>query len=176
MIICAGKIEQFSFATSIGIGLTDVAINLTKLCIDSLPRHILFVGTAGSYGDIGLMSVVESSSASCIEQAFLRGDAYTPIETTISTNGDVSHETIVNSSNYICTNSSIAKQYLARNIQLENMEFYSVLKVAREFGIPARGIFIVTNYCNESAHETFVNNHKEAMEKIANYVEKNYNI
>lgn len=171
MVICAGKIEQFSFATPVGIGLTEVAINLTKLCIKNKPDSILFVGTAGSYGEVGLMEIVESSSASNVEQAFIRGDAYTPIEAFISSEENVSHETIVNSSNYICTNESISKLYLEKNIKLENMEFYSVLKVASKFNIPAKGVFIVTNYCDKDAHKTFIKNHKEAMEKMSIYMQ-----
>ncbi len=170
MIVCAGEIEQFAFATPVGIGLMDVAINLTKLCIQSPPDSILFVGTAGSYGETELMSIIESSSSSNIEQAFLRDDAYTPIDTTILLSKDVSHETIINSSNYICTNEDIAKMYLKKNIHLENMEFYAVLKVAKEFGIPAKGIFIVTNYCNTQAHNDFKKNHKRAMQKLTTHI------
>jgi purine nucleoside phosphorylase len=48
------------------------------------------------------------------------------------------------------------------------------LSVAKEFEIPVAGIFIVTNYTNANAHEDFLKNHKEAMEKLTNYlIEKN---
>ena len=79
-------------------------------------------------------------------------------------------ETLVNCSNYITSNSRYAKQYLEKNIHLENMEFYAVLKVAEKFGIPAGGVFVVTNYCDEHAHEDFKKNHKEAMQKLAAYM------
>ena len=51
MFICAGENEQFSFALPVGIGMTDVAINLTKLCLSEKPKFLFFVGTAGSYGE-----------------------------------------------------------------------------------------------------------------------------
>jgi len=45
MIISAGDIESFHFATPIGIGLVDSAINLTKICIESRPDSITFIGS-----------------------------------------------------------------------------------------------------------------------------------
>ncbi|NKQ40092.1 MAG: 5'-methylthioadenosine/S-adenosylhomocysteine nucleosidase [Sulfurovum sp.] len=174
MVICAGKIEQIDGATPIGIGMVESAINLTRYCIDKKPEYILFVGTAGSYGGLELMSTVESVRACNIEQSSLRGDAYTPTDNTVSScnydKGNVSHETIVNSSNYICTSSEIAKKYLEINIAIENMEFYAILKVAERFGIPAKGIFIVTNYCNVSAHKDFIKNRQEAIRLLTDKV------
>jgi nucleoside phosphorylase len=74
----------------------------------------------------------------------------------------------------VTSNSDYAKQYLEKNIHLENMEFYAVLKVAEKFGIPAGGVFIVTNFCDENAHKDFKKNHKIAMQKLAAYMnEKN---
>ena len=174
MIICAGKIETFNFATSVGIGLVDVSINLTKICMEQEPEFLLFVGSAGSYGRKKPFEIIESKTACNVENSFLNGSSYTPVDNVVSTAEDVSRETVVNCSNYITADSSYAKQYLQRNIELENMEFYAVLKVAQAFGIPAGGVFIVTNYCDENAHEMFKKNHKEAMQKLAAYMnEKN---
>ncbi|MEA3491749.1 MAG: purine-nucleoside phosphorylase [Campylobacterota bacterium] len=197
MIICAGDIEQFDFATPIGIGLVNTAINLTKLCLLSPPEFILFVGTAGSYGRHEIFDIVESRTAANIENGFFTHGAYTPLDNVISTaepsrlyftptasapslqardssyliyDPDVSRETIVNSSNYITTDPTLSSHYLKQNIKLENMEFFSILKVAQELNIPAGGVFIVTNYCDNDAHKSFVTNHKEAIEKLTLYM------
>lgn len=172
MFICAGESEQFDFAIPVGIGMTDVAINLTKLCMSQKPAFLFFVGTAGSYGEKNIFDIVESKTATNIENSFFNAKAYTPIDNMVSTAEDVSRETIVNSSNYITTDKSLVKQYLAKNIHLENMEYYAVLKVAQHFGIPAAGVFIVTNYCNENAHKDFLTNHKEAMQKLTQYIKE----
>ena len=104
MYICAGEIEQFSFAKAVGIGLVDVAINLTKLCLEQKPQEIIFVGTAGSYGDKKIFDIIQTNSATHIENSFFTNQSYTPIESSISLKSlDVSHETIVNSSDYITT-------------------------------------------------------------------------
>lgn len=172
MIICAGESEQFDFALPVGIGMTDVAINLTRLCLSQKPKFILFVGTAGSYGEKKVFDIIESKTAANIENSFLTGGSYTPIDNMVSTAEDVSRETIVNSSNYITTNKDIGKAYLSKNIHLENMEYYAVLKVAKSFDIPAAGVFIVTNYCDENAHKDFMDNHKEAMLRLTKYIKE----
>ncbi len=172
MIICAGESEQFDFALPVGIGMTDVAINLTRLCLSQKPKFLLFVGTAGSYGEKKVFDIIESKTAANIENSFFTGGSYTPIDNMVSTAEDVSRETIVNSSNYITTDKEIGKAYLSKNIHLENMEYYAVLKVAKSFDVPAAGIFIVTNYCDENAHRDFMNNHKEAMLRLTKYIKE----
>lgn len=172
MFICAGEREQFDFAMPIGIGMTDVAINLTRLCLSQKPKFIFFVGTAGSYGDKKIFDIIESKSATNIENSFFTGGAYTPIDNVVSTAEDVSRETLVNSSNYITTDVKVSKFYLEKNIHLENMEYYAVLKVAKTFDIPAAGVFIVTNYCDENAHQDFMENQKEAMIKLTEYIRR----
>ena len=172
MFICAGKSEQFDFAIPVGIGMTDVAINLTKLCISQKPEFLFFVGSAGSYGEKKIFDIVESKTACNVENSFFNAGAYTPLDNMISTADDVSRETIINSSNYITTDENVAKYYLSKNIHLENMEYFAVLKVAEAFGIPAAGIFIVTNYCNKNAHKDFMDNHKEAMTRLTAYIKE----
>lgn len=172
MIICAGASEQFDFATPVGIGLVEAAINLTRLCIMNPPEFLLFVGTAGSYGRKEIFDIVESRVASNIEHSFTIGSGYTPIDNVVASVDSVSHETIVNSSNYITTSTVMAQKYLELNIELENMEFYSIVSVAKEFNIPVGGLFIVTNYCNENAHQDFLKNHKEAIQKIEHYLKE----
>lgn len=172
MIICAGERESFDFAYPMGIGMIDMTINLTRRCMENPPPFILFVGTAGSYGEHNLFDIVESKTAANIENSFFNAKAYTPIDNVVSTAKDVSRETLINSSNYITTDEKLSKYYLSNNIGLENMEFYAVLKVAKAFDIPAGGVFIVTNYCNKDAHQDFVKNHQEAMRRLTEYMNK----
>ena len=175
MIICAGDIEQFDFATPIGIGMVNVAVNLTKLCLLNPPEFLLFIGTAGSYGNKKIFDIVESRSAANIENSFFTHGNYTPIDNVISTADDVSRETIVNSSNYITVNEDVAQHYLKNNIELENMEFFSVMKTAEILGIPAGGVFVVANYCDKNAHQTFLQNHYDAKKKLTEYMRKRVN-
>jgi nucleoside phosphorylase len=196
MFICAGKSEQFDFAIPVGIGLIEVTMNLTKLCLSQKPEFLFFVGTAGSYGEKKIFDIVESKTATNIENSFFTSGAYTPLDNMISAYGGaigttptapslqsqssltlsngshVSRETIINSSNYITTDKMVAKHYLSKNIHLENMEYFAVLKVAEAFGIPVAGVFIVTNYCDENAHRDFLTNHKEAIDRLTQYIKE----
>jgi len=142
------------------------------LCLFDKPEFLLFVGSAGSYGDHQILDIVESKTAANIELAFLQKKAYTPLENVVSAQTGGVKDVIVNSSNYITTNEKIAARYLAKGIDLENMEFYAVLKVAKKFGIPAAGAFVVTNYCHADAHREFIQNHQEAMKRLTDYIKK----
>ena len=173
MIICAGNNEHFSFATPMGVGLIETAMNLTRACLFDKPEFILFVGTAGSYGDAKIFDIVESKTASNIELSFLNNDAYTPLDNVISTNEDkTKQDVIVNCSNYISINNELTKKFLPLHVGIENMEFFSVLKIAQEFNIPAGGVFCITNYTNKDAHKDFLANHDKAKELLEFHVKQ----
>ncbi|UTJ06609.1 purine-nucleoside phosphorylase [Arcobacter roscoffensis] len=171
MIICAGRNEVFPFATPIGVGLVESAINLTRQCLFDKPDYLLFIGSAGSYGEHKVFDILESKRASNIELSFLTNSSYTPLDNVLeSENKFARNDTIVNSSNYISTNSELTKNFKEYGIGIENMEYFSVLQVAKQFEIPVAGIFVVTNFTDENAHEDFMKNHKVAMEKLTNYL------
>lgn len=173
MIICAGNNETFDFATPMGVGLIETAMNLTRACLFDKPEFLLFVGSAGSYGNHNILDIVESKTASNIELGFLSSDAYTPLDNVVSTNTDNSiKDVIVNSSNYISTNEELTKKFLRLGVGIENMEFFAVLKIAQEFNIPAGGVFCITNYTNKNAHEDFLKNHDEAKKSLTLHVKK----
>ncbi len=167
-IISSGKKEIFPFSIPIGIGLIDTAVNLTRLCLFDKPDLLIFIGSAGSYGNLKIFDIIESSTASNIEHCLLKKECYTPIDNIISAN--VSRETIINSSNYITQNKIISEAFLKLNIDAENMEFFSVVKVAKEFNIPIKGIFVITNYCYENAHKEYIENIDTAKDKLIEYL------
>lgn len=190
MFICA-RGENFDFAKDIGVGLVESSIELTALILRENPKFLIFIGSAGAYSkDIKLLDIFVSNSATQIESSFSKGESYTPIENKIEI---VSYETfqdsnknlgvdfsaildsqnnftraIANSSNYICTDEVFAHKMTNAGILLENMEFFSVLKVADYFKIPALGIFCVTNHCDKDAHKNFIALHKDAHKKLEN--------
>ncbi len=175
MIICAGNNETFKFAQPMGVGLIEISMNLTRLCLFDKPEFILFVGSAGSYGDAKLFDIIESKTASNIELAFLCNDAYTPLDNVVTTNLTDVKDIVVNSSNYISTNETLTKNFLKFGVGIENMEFFAVLKIAQEFNIPAGGVFCITNFTNANAHEDFLKNHDKAKELLSEHVKKRIN-
>lgn len=159
MILCAGNNETFDFATPIGVGLIDSAINLTRHCLVHKPEFLLFVGSAGSYGTHQINDIIESKTAANIELGFLDQSSYTPIDNVVSAQTENIQDVIVNCSNYITTNESAMEKFRALGLGIENMEFFSVMRVAQIFGIPAGGVFCITNYCDTNAHRDFISNH-----------------
>lgn len=172
MIICAGNNEIFDFATPMGVGMIETTINLTRACLFDKPEFLLFVGSAGSYGEAKIFDIIESKTASNIELSFLTNSSYTPLDNVISTNTENKQDVIVNSSNYISTNESLTKKFLEFGVGIENMEFFAVLAVAKEFDIPAGGVFCITNFTNANAHNDFVKNHEEAKRVLTEHVKK----
>jgi len=170
MILCAGNNETFDFAIPIGVGLVDSAINLTRHCLVYKPEFLLFVGSAGSYGEHKIHEIIESKTAANIEFGFLDKSAYTPIDNVVSAQTEAVKDVIVNSSNYITTSEKAMGQFRALGMGLENMEFFSVMRVAQIFGIPAGGVFCVTNYCDTNAHRDFIANHGFAKVLLREYL------
>jgi len=172
MIICAGNNETFTFAQPMGVGLIETAMNLTRFCLFDKPEFLLFVGSAGSYGDAKIFDIIESKTTSNIELSFLSNDAYTPLDNVVSTNTTNVKDIVVNSSNYISTNEELTKKFLKLGVGIENMEFFAVLKIAQEFNIPAGGVFCITNYTNTDAHSDFLKNHDKAKELLEEHVKR----
>ncbi len=172
MILCAGNNETFDFATPIGVGLIDSAINLTRHCLVNKPEFLLFVGSAGSYGEHQINDIIESKTSANIELGFLDKSAYTPIDNVVSAQTEAIKEVIVNCSNYITTSESAMAKFRALGLGIENMEFFSVMRVAQVFGIPAGGVFCITNYCDANAHRDFIANHGFAKVLLREYLKE----
>ncbi len=189
MFICAGNTESFNFAKSIGIGLVDSSIELTRICLQNLPKSLIFLGSAGSYDNsINIGDIYYSFRATQIELSYLQNQSYIPIDNAIecSYNINVSCETFIklqkklkntkqatiNSSNYITKTSRYNPMILNAGILLENMEFFSVLKVAQFFQIPCIGLFCVSNFVGENAHNEFIKNHNAIKQKLNNFIVK----
>ncbi|MRJ02078.1 MAG: purine-nucleoside phosphorylase [Epsilonproteobacteria bacterium] len=173
MIVSAGRGEEFDFALPIGVGLVEATINLTRLVLLDRPDFLLFVGSAGSYGEFQIGDIVESRGATQIERSLWEGCGYTPLDNAIVSEGlEIGHQTLVNSSNYITSCPDYNGEFLKRGIGLENMEFFALMKVAQEYAIPAGGIFVVTNFCDERAHESYRAHLPRGLELLRSYVKR----
>jgi len=178
MIISAGKTEIFEFATPVGVGLIECSMNLTKICSEQRPKELIFVGSAGSYGELNIFELFTSYRATNVEVSALECKAYTPISSsTDSLSKHIPKNSLtVNSSNYITTDEASAKAFLKSGLSAENMEFFSVLSVAKAFGIPSFGAFVVTNYCDKNAHDDYIKNIKIAKEILNSFYEEKFEL
>lgn len=170
LIVCAGEMESFQFATTIGIGMVEPAINLTKILLNlkQLPKKIIFIGSCGIYGNENLLKIYQSSLAFNYEISGIMGLSYTPIKINLP---NVSQKTIlINSSNFITNSAEISKKFKNLGFTAENMEAYSIKCVALKFGIEFESILCATNYCDGNAHENFIQNYPKAKENIIKYL------
>ena len=159
-------------AYPIGVGLIESASRLTLFLEKQKPKEIVFLGSCGSYGERKIFDVLHANRAANIELSLLTNDAFSPIENTVSTISNVPRGTFINSSNYITASKTASKKFLDKGLDAENMEFFSFLYVADLFNIKASGIFVVTNYCYENAHQEYRANYKKALEILENEKQK----
>lgn len=141
-----GKEWDFKKAVPIGVGLIESAINLTRMCLKNPDTEsLIFIGSAGSYSpEMELLSVFESVQGYQIEESFSHLNSYTPLDNSIhiETKEQALFERVrVNSSNYIHTGEMFAKKMVQKGVLLENMEFFSVLSVAKIFLWRLKGFF-----------------------------------
>lgn len=134
-----------------------------------LPNEIIFIGSAGLYKNGELFEIFESQNAANIEISLPDDKSYVPVPQEVF--NDVSRETFINSSNFITKDTLSAKKLFKLGAYAENMEFYSIMAVAKKFNIPAKGIFIATNFCNANAHKDFMHNHSLAKDMLCEYLE-----
>ena len=120
-----------------------------------------------------LLEIYESAHCFNIEASKLTNDFYSPAECEINLN--VSYETKkCNSSNFICTDEKIAMKFASLGLELENMESFAVLSVAKHFGISAICFLCATNFCDTKAHEFFLRHHAQAKKNLENFLQEKH--
>ena len=174
----------------------------SELSVANKPDKIIFIGTCGLYqkGDkkglntlnlsengkikenlgaknlvsekpLKLLEIYESAHCFNIEASKLTNDFYSPAECEINLN--VSYETKkCNSSNYICTDENVAARFADLGLELENMESFAVLSVAKRFGISATCFLCATNFCDKNAHQSFLQNHAQAKKNLEHFLQE----
>lgn len=118
-----------------------------------------------------LLEIYESAHCFNVEASKLTNDFYSPAECEINLN--VSYETKkCNSSNYICTDENVAARFADLGLELENMESFAVLSVAKRFGISATCFLCATNFCDKNAHQSFLQNHAQAKKNLEHFLQE----
>lgn len=118
-----------------------------------------------------LLEIYESAHCFNVEASKLTNAFYSPTECEINLN--VSYETKkCNSSNYICTDENVAARFADLGLELENMESFAVLSVAKRFGISATCFLCATNFCDKNAHQSFLQNHAQAKKNLEHFLQE----
>ena len=186
----ARETESIIFVGSAGAYSKEILIGDMFFSVEATQIESSFL-SGGSYTPIDNVVKMESMDLSRSFARFFMGDdnfsnrkswqknvSYETSGQTLKSiqNGIVAKQlkqAIVNSSNYITTDEDSANQMARAGIALENMEFYAVMKVAQNFGVPAMGVFCITNYCDKNAHNDFLVNHSEAKRRLEHFIMQN---
>lgn len=127
--------------------------------------------TSENQKPLKLLEIYESAHCFNVEASKLTNAFYSPAECEINLN--VSYETKkCNSSNYICTDENLAARFADLGLELENMESFAVLSVAKRFGISATCFLCATNFCDKNAHQSFLQNHAQAKKNLEYFLQE----
>lgn len=171
LFVSAGRMETFDFATPIGVGMINAAINLSKILAHKKYEKIIFLGSCGVYDeDLPLKRLFLANTFTQYEHP-KSSSFYSPIELEIIINIPKSKliQASVNSSNHICKDKLKAYKYKEAKCMLENMESFSVASCAKAYGCELGVLLCSTNYCDENAHENFMKNYKLSNEMLEDY-------
>ena len=66
----------------------------------------------------------------------------------------------------------MAARFADLGLELENMESFAVLSVAKRFGISATCFLCATNFCDKNAHQSFLQNHAQAKKNLEHFLQE----
>jgi hypothetical protein len=173
LLISAGRTEVIPGTIPVGVGFLEAGLQLARLLEGGEWDEVLFLGTAGSYGEIPPFWLIESWVGVQWEVGWVEGKGYTPIELRVEAPKPETPlklpplpkgEGVLNSSHYITTDWEIARQFRNLGAVGESMEHFGIIRVGALFQIPVRGLYLVTNYTDPAAHLSYRQNLPKALE------------
>lgn len=169
----ANKPDKIIFIGTCGLYQKDdkKGLNALNLSENGKIKENLGAKNLASEKPLKLLEIYESAHCFNVEASKLTNAFYSPAECEINLN--VSYETKkCNSSNYICTDENLAAMFVDLGLELENMESFAVLSVAKRFGISATCFLCATNFCDKNAHQSFLQNHAQAKKNLEHFLQE----
>lgn len=169
----ANKPNKIIFIGTCGLYQKDdkKGLNALNLSENGKIKENLGAKNLASEKPLKLLEIYESAHCFNVEASKLTNAFYSPAECEINLN--VSYETKkCNSSNYICTDENLAAMFVDLGLELENMESFAVLSVAKRFGISATCFLCATNFCDKNAHQSFLQNHAQAKKNLEHFLQE----
>lgn len=169
----ANKVDKIIFIGTCGLYQKgdEKDLNAVNLSENGKIKENLGAKNLASEKPLKLLEIYESAHCFNVEASKLTNAFYSPAECEINLN--VSYETKkCNSSNYICTDENVAARFADLGLELENMESFAVLSLAKRFGISATCFLCATNLCDKNAHQSFLQNHAQAKKKLEHFLQE----
>jgi futalosine hydrolase len=168
-----------------GIGAVDAAVGTAAAIAASRPSRVIFVGTAGVYGNaaragLPIGSVAVAGAMVCVSTAALRGEAYLPAPTTLRAETHARLRAVLGTAaaeagtprslncSVACPLAITRSAALARRIvaatgaDLENLEAFAVARAAAAAGVDFAAVLGVANRVGPTGHAQWRRHHRAA--------------
>ena len=180
----------------VGIGAIDAAVGAAQAIAAARPERVIFVGTAGIYGQgkparAALRTAVVASELFCASSAVLRGDGYLPgpmvlrVETSrrlrpllaaCAGDGQGKDPLAVASPLAITRSAALGRRIAAATgAAVENLETFAVARAAEAAGVEFGAVLGIANRVGPNGHEEWLRHHREASrvacELVARFLE-----
>jgi nucleoside phosphorylase len=169
----------------VGIGAIDAAVGAAQAIAAARPERVIFVGTAGIYGQgrparAAIRTAVVASELFCASSAVLRGDGYLPgpmvlrVETSrrlrpllaacaSDGNGHGREPLPVASPLAITRSAALGRRIAAATgAAVENLETFAVARAAEAAGVEFGAVLGIANRVGPTGHEEWLRNQREA--------------
>ena len=137
----------------LGVGVVPAGIATAALLARERPDGVIFVGTAGAYGDIPIGTVVTARTVGLVSGTATLGLGYVPLAPPPLTTQLHADAPLVDVATLVAITTDVA---LAARIgvtwQIEHMEAYGVAAACAAAGVPFGAVFGVTNRVGPDAH------------------------
>jgi nucleoside phosphorylase len=167
--------------TPVGIGAIDAAVGAAQAIAAARPERVIFVGTAGIYGQgkparAALRTAVVASELFCASSAVLRWDGYLPgpmvlrVETSrrlrpllAACATDGAEPLSVASPLAITRSAALGRRIAAATgAAVENLETFAVARAADAAGVEFGAVLGIANRVGPTGHEEWQRNQREA--------------
>jgi nucleoside phosphorylase len=174
-------------AIPVGIGVVDAGLGTARAITKLRPRMILFVGTAGSYGDTpAIGSVAIARKVVLVSTAETLGEGYRPAPMVVEamTDGDLMRALrrnaglgarIANVATPMAITSSAKlgrRLAVSSRTTVENLELFAVARAAVTAGIPFGAVLGISNRVGPSAHAEWRRHQGRAAHAACRVVER----
>jgi purine-nucleoside phosphorylase len=167
-----------------GIGAVDAAAGTAEAIAQTAPRAVVFVGTAGSYGDSPPIGAVAVAERLCLAAtAVVRGEAYLPAPMARELPADVGLRRALRRHGgvfaRVATTLGItrrralaARLAAATGATVENLEAFAAARAAARAGVPFGAVLGVANRVGPNAHREWLANANAATLAACSVIQK----
>jgi nucleoside phosphorylase len=152
------KLARRLVARPAGVGLVEAGIGATRAIAEERPRAVIFVGTAGSYGEDAVGRVIVARRVKLVSTAAARAEGYLPsiMPAVLDTDAGLRRALRLPAADVACPLAITSRAAAARRLAahsgcaVENLELFAVGRAAQ--GLPFAAVLGISNRVGPRAH------------------------